>query len=77
MEEINPRFDWGRRVRAAESLFNDRSYPKQPAGALLVREGEIGEIVQVGKHVESGTIVYMVEFDADKVIGCFETELMA
>jgi nitrogen fixation protein NifZ len=76
MIEINPRFDWGRRVRAAENLFNDGSYPEHSEGALLVREGEIGEIVQVGKHVESGTIVYMVEFDVDKVIGCFETELM-
>jgi nitrogen fixation protein NifZ len=74
--EIEPRFDWGRRVRASKSLFNDGSYPEQPVDALLVREGEIGEIVQVGKHVESGTIVYMVEFDADKVIGCFESELM-
>lgn len=74
--EIEPRFDWGRRVRAALSLFNDGSYPEQPAEALLVQEGEIGEIVQVGKHVESGTIVYMVEFGADKVIGCFESELM-
>jgi len=74
--ESEPRFDWGRRVRAASSLFNDGSYPEHAVDALLVQEGEIGEIVQVGKHVESGTIVYMVEFDTDKVIGCFESELM-
>ena len=74
--EVESRFDWGRRVRAAEDLYNDGSYPEQPIDALLIREGEAGEVIQVGKQVDSGAIVYMVEFDADKVIGCFESELM-
>jgi nitrogen fixation protein NifZ len=74
--EVESRFDWGRRVRAAEDLYNDGSYPEQPIDALLVREGEAGEVIQVGKQVDSGAIVYMVEFGTDKVIGCFESELM-
>ena len=74
--QVESRFDWGRRVRAAEDLYNDGSYPEQPIDALLVREGDAGEVIQVGKHVDSGAIVYMVEFGADKVIGCFESELM-
>jgi nitrogen fixation protein NifZ len=72
---MHPRFDWGQRVHAATDLFNDGSYPEEPAGALLVRQGEPGEIVQVGSHIESGKVVYLVEFAADRLIGCFEPEL--
>jgi nitrogen fixation protein NifZ len=71
----NPRFDWGQRVQAATDLFNDGSYPEEPENALLVSTGAVGEIVQVGKHVESGATVYIVEFEADRLIGCFEPEL--
>lgn len=73
---VDPRFDWGQKVLATENLFNDGTYPDQPADALLVRTGDIGEIVQVGKHVDTGTIVYMVAFALNKVVGCFESELM-
>lgn len=72
---VHPRFDWGQRVQAAKDLFNDGSYPEQPKDALLVRKGDSGEIVQVGRQVESGAVVYMVEFALDQVIGCFELEL--
>lgn len=75
--ESNPRFDWGQRVQAAKDMFNDGTYPEQPENALLVREGEAGEIVQVGKHLDSGAIVSMVEFATDQVVGCFEPELMS
>lgn len=73
--EIHACFDWGQRVQAAADLFNDGSYPEEPVDALLVRAGESGEIVQVGSHIESGKVVYMVEFAADRLIGCFEPEL--
>jgi nitrogen fixation protein NifZ len=62
-------------VQAATDLFNDGSYPEEPENALLVSTGAVGEIVQVGKHVESGATVYIVEFEADRLIGCFEPEL--
>jgi nitrogen fixation protein NifZ len=70
-----PRYEWGQRVQAVADLFNDGSFPEQPPEALLVQSGESGEIVQVGRHTDSGTIVYMVEFSASRVVGCFETEL--
>ncbi len=73
---INPRFNWGQQVRATENLFNDGTYPDQPADALLVRKEQTGEIVQVGRHVDSGAIVYMVEFALNQVVGCGEAELM-
>ena len=43
--------------------------------ALLVQSGEAGEVVQVGHHTDSGTVVYMVEFALNRVVGCFEQEL--
>jgi len=75
MESSNPRYEWGQRVQAAVEMFNDGSFPDQPLDALLVASGEVGEVVQVGQHTESGTVVYMVEFASNKVVGCFEPEL--
>lgn len=75
MQTATPRYQWGQRVQAAVELTNDGSYPDFPAEALLVASGEVGEVVQVGQHTESGTVVYMVEFALNKVVGCFESEL--
>ena len=76
MDKNIPRFQWGQSVRAANDLFNDGSYPEQPANALLVRKGEAGEIVQVGTHIDSDAAVYMVEFALNQVVGCLEPELV-
>jgi nitrogen fixation protein NifZ len=43
----SPKFQWGQRVSATGDLFNDGSFPDQPADALLVKAGDAGEIVQV------------------------------
>jgi len=75
MEASTPRYEWGQNVQAAVDLFNDGSYPEQPSEALLVQNGEAGEVVQVGHHTDSGTIVYMVEFAQNRIVGCFENEL--
>lgn len=76
IEVAKPRFEWGQRVQAIADLFNDGSYPERPPDALLVGAGETGEIVEVGRHVDSGTFVYMVEFAPNQVVGCTELELM-
>lgn len=76
MDASTPRYTWGQRVLAAEDLFNDGTYPEQPLKALLVQSGETGEIVQIGKHTDSGTVVYMVEFARNRVVGCLEPELL-
>jgi nitrogen fixation protein NifZ len=76
MDADKPRYGWGQRVQAAEDLFNDCTYPEQTLEALLVQSGETGEIVQIGKHTDSGTVVYMVEFDRNRVVGCLEPELL-
>lgn len=69
------KYQWGQRVRALSDLRNDGSYPDRPIDALLVPEGDHGEVVQVGTHVESGMPVYMVEFGGGNVVGCLEEEI--
>ena len=75
MEASASRYEWGQRVRAAANLFNDGSYPEKPSEALLVQNGEAGDVVQVGRHTGSGSVVYMVEFARNRVVGCLEREL--
>lgn len=85
IEPRTPKYHWGQRVVTTAALYNDGSYPEREAEALLVADGQAGEIVQVGMHVETDCPVYLVEFIADDsaaamrpstlVIGCLEEEL--
>jgi len=75
IEPKTPKFDWGQRVAATTDLFNDGSYPDCEVDVLLVEEGTVGEVVQVGMHEESATPVYMVEFPGNCVVGCLEEEI--
>ena len=70
-----PKYPWGQRVRCLIDLVNDGSYPNAPEDALLAAAGTLGEIVQVGAHVDTSTPVYLVEFDEKYVIGCLEEEI--
>jgi nitrogen fixation protein NifZ len=74
-EPVVPKFQWGQRVQAILDLYNDGSFPACPLEMLLVRVGDSGEIVQVGTHVESNTPVYLVDFGANRVVGCLEPEI--
>ncbi len=69
------KFDWGQRVRATWDLVNDGSYPDRRDDELLVKSGDTGEIVNIGRHVESETTVYLVEFMDNLVVGCLEDEI--
>jgi nitrogen fixation protein NifZ len=75
MEPAQPKFQWGQRVRAYVDLTNDGSFPDQPEGALLAKTGDVGEIVNVGMHVETNQPVYLVEFAPNRVVGCLEGEI--
>lgn len=76
MELREPKYHWGQLVKTSVSLFNDGSYPDAQEQALLVQNGTLGEIVQVGTHLESGVPVYLVEFGPGCVVGCQEEELV-
>jgi nitrogen fixation protein NifZ len=76
MQELRePKFQWGQRVRALEDLVNDGSYPDRREDEMLVEAGALGEVVQVGSHVESNTPIYLVEFAPGLVVGCVEEEI--
>jgi nitrogen fixation protein NifZ len=75
MEPVQPKYDWGQRVRAVIDLFNDGSYPDAAEGELLVPAGGVGEIVNVGHHAEANLSVYLVEFGPHRVLGCLEDEI--
>jgi nitrogen fixation protein NifZ len=62
-------------VVAVHDLFNDGTYPEREAEALLVAGGAVGEIVQVGHHVDANVPVYVVEFPGS-VVGCLEEEIV-
>jgi nitrogen fixation protein NifZ len=70
-----PKYQWGRRVKAAVDLFNDGGYPDVEPEALLVACGGEGEIVQVGAHTDTSTPLYLVEFTNGRVVGCLEEEI--
>lgn len=74
-EPVVPKYQWGQRVQTLLDLYNDGSFPESEPEALLVRVGDTGEIVQVGTHMESNTVVYMVEFGESRVVGCLEQEI--
>lgn len=75
IEPAAPKYQWGQRVFAACDLFNDGSYPDCEQNALLVKTGDAGEIVQVGRHEELNLAVYLVEFAPNRVVGCLEEEI--
>jgi nitrogen fixation protein NifZ len=74
-ESRQPVFHVQQRVSCNVDLFNDGSHPESAPDALLAKAGTVGEIVNVGRHVESSIPVYMVEFPGLLIVGCLEEEL--
>lgn len=79
IESRQEKYQWGQRVAAGIDLINDGTYPECEESALLVAQGTIGEVVQIGRHAETDTPVYIVEFitdgTANRVVGCLEEEI--
>lgn len=75
IEPREAKFQWGQRIVTTADLFNDGSYPERDPDELLVGSGTQGEIVNVGHHEELNLPVYLVEFEAGPVVGCFEEEI--
>lgn len=77
MNATPPAYEWGQRVCAAVDLADDGTHPDAVAGEPLVPCGTPGEVVRVGRHVETDVPVYLVEFANAKVVGCLAEEIDA
>ena len=76
IEPRQPKYQWGQRVKTLIDLHNDGTFPNAEPESLLVSNGDLGEIVQVGAHTESNTPIYLVEFREGLVVGCLEEEII-
>jgi nitrogen fixation protein NifZ len=74
--EFKQRFVPGQRVVFLRNVPNDGFYRHAPDGIFLLAEGERGEILNVGFQEEMHRVVYFVEFSSERVIGCFEEDLV-
>lgn len=71
-----PRFDYGNAVRVIRNVRNDGTYPGLATGALLVRRGSIGYIMNVGTFLQD-QLIYTVHFlEHGRIVGCREEELI-
>lgn len=63
-------------VRAAKPLRQDGTFPDPTVtvGEVLVPEGTLGQIVDIGIYLQEH-IVYAVVFGNGRVVGCLEREL--
>jgi nitrogen fixation protein NifZ len=73
---IDARWDLGDAVRVTRNVRNDGTYPGEETGALLIRRGSVGHVVDVGTFLQD-QIIYSVHFlDAGRIVGCREEELL-
>lgn len=73
---MRPRFDYGEAVRVTRNVRNDGTYPGLVTGALLVRRGAVGYVLNVGTFLQD-QIIYSVHFlTEDRIVGCREEELL-
>jgi len=73
---MQTQFDLGDAVRVTRNVRNDGTYPGEETGALLIRRGSIGHVVDVGTFLQD-QIIYSVHFlDVGRIVGCREEELL-
>lgn len=71
-----PEFEFGDEVRIIRNVRNDGTYPGLSTGALLVRRGSTGFVMNVGTFLQD-QLIYTVNFLAlNKIVGCREEELI-
>ena len=66
----------GQRVVVLRDIDNYGSYRSVLPGERLIGEGDRGEIVGVGFQEERDRWIYFVAFSRERVVGCFEEDLM-
>jgi len=73
---VQPRFDYGDEVRVVRTLRNDGTFPGLDVGIVLVRQGSVGHIRNVGTFLQDQIIYAVHFFDIDRTVGCREEELI-
>lgn len=70
------RFEFGEEVRVTRNIRNDGTYPAMDVGALLIRRGSIGNVVEVGTFLQD-QIIFTVHFlQHGRMVGCRLEELL-
>ena len=70
------RFEFGESVRVTRNIRNDGTYPGMEVGALLIRRGSVGNVVEVGTFLQD-QIIFTVHFlDHGRMVGCRLEELI-
>ena len=73
---MHSRWDLGESVRVIRNVRNDGTYSGAETGALLIRRGRVGAVVDIGTFLQDQTI-YSVHFlEDDRIVGCREEELI-
>jgi nitrogen fixation protein NifZ len=73
---MHNKWDLGDAVRVTRNVRNDGTYPGEGTGALLIRRGSVGNVVDVGTFLQD-QIIYSVHFlDDQRIVGCREEELL-
>ena len=68
-------YDYGEAVRVIRPIRNDGTFPGAVTGALLVRRGTVGYVVDRGVFLQD-QVIYAVHFpDSGVRVGCREEEL--
>jgi nitrogen fixation protein NifZ len=73
---MQPRFDYGDEVRVVRTIRNDGTFPGLDVGIVLVREGSVGHVRNVGTFLQDQIIYSVHFFDIDRTVGCREDELI-
>ena len=73
---MRTRWGLGDSVRVVRNVRNDGTYPGAELGALLIRCGSTGTVIDVGTFLMD-QIIYTVHFlEVDRIVGCREEELI-
>ncbi len=71
----SPRFEYGQQVRVVRTIRNDGTFPGKSRGELLVRQGSVGYVKDVGTFLQD-QVIYSVDFpDNGCLVGCREQEI--
>jgi len=74
---MKPKFDYGDEIRITRNIRNDGTYPGVDIGKLLIHQGSIGNVRDIGTYLQD-TIIYSVYFvEQNMLIGCKEDEVIS